>query len=128
MQALNKKKGELRMELKDLENRVYEDKKCIRFDYVIKGEQPTDNVLVTFNRVFMNGVENVKDTWHIRMILDKTQYTDTQVYDAEITIPMHDAPLVIVCGTGLHFIQSLLKEKIQNKSMLEFAIGEVVEV
>ena len=117
------------MKLKDLENRVYEGRQCVRFEYTIKGEHPEENALVTFKKIRAVGATKegrAENVWQAKMLLDKTHYMETQVYNIELTMPRHDAPLVLVCSTGLHFIQMLLKEEIQRKSVLDFAIGEAI--
>lgn len=109
------------MQLKELENRVYSGKQCIRFEYTIEGLADGGKQSFIFTR--LDGSIN---SWNARMIIDRTQYQDTQIYNISFDMPKANTTLELVCETGLTFFKMIISDEVQKKSELEFAIGEVV--
>lgn len=109
------------IELKDLENRVYRNKSCIEFSYSIKNEKGEEILKVRFNK---QGLEN---QWNLRIIIDRTRDADSQVYNFGYVMPRSNLPLELIAATGLRYFQMHLKEEIQKKSELDFALGEAIK-
>lgn len=106
--------------LKELANRVYDGKTCVGFDYRLKDEK--GNVLVSAQYTKRAPAE-----WWMRVIFDRTRDADSQVYNFGYKLPRDGMDLVIVCAVGLKYFQMYLKEEVQRKSLIDFAIGDVVK-
>lgn len=110
------------LKLKDLENRVYEGRTCIGFDYTVTNEQK--------ERLFEARWRRSKDDigeWHMQIILDRTRDADSQVYNFGYIMPRPGLPLELIAATGLKYMQLYLKEEIQKKSEYDFALGEILK-
>lgn len=103
---------------KELINRAYKEKECIGFDYQLKDEN--DNVLV--NAQFG---KRAPTEWWMRVVLDRTRDADSQVYNFGYVLPRENMDLTMVCAIGLRYFQLYLKDEIQSKSAIDFAIGDV---
>lgn len=106
--------------LKDLVNRVYSDKICIRFEYNIPIEGKY--LVIRFGR----NPERIAE-WNMQVVLDRTRDKDSEVYNFGYVMPKDDLPLELIAATGLKFLQLYLKEEVQGKSNLEFTIGEIIK-
>lgn len=111
------------MRLNDLQNRIYKEKECTRFEYDIIGEQPEDNVTARFKRV-----DGAINTWNMQVVMEGTGYRESQVYSFSIEMPRRDASIILVCETGIRMLQMILKDEVQKKSALDFTIGQLVKV
>ena len=106
--------------LRDLTNRVYRGKTCMRFEYNIKSDE--DNYIVAnFTRKGNNLAE-----WNMQIILKRTSRKDSDVYNFGYIMPRENLPLELIAATGLRYFQLYLKDEIQQKSNLDFALGEIV--
>lgn len=111
------------LKLKDLENRVYRGKECIRFEYIIQKEDRINNkpeLIATFKKV-------VENEWQMQIVFNRTRDKDHDVYNFAYIMPKSGLPLELIAATGLRFFQLTLKEEIQNKSNLDFALGDVLQ-
>lgn len=109
---------------KDLVNRVYSGRHCIRFE--INMDVSNDRTQIAqFHRTMREGYEN--SVWCMRVILDRTRDKDTEVYTFEYVMPRENLPLELIAATGLKYFQLTLKDEIQVKSNMEFAIGEIIQ-
>lgn len=105
--------------LKELINRVYEGKECISFEYELEAEDATVNA--QFRRQ-----ENPLE-WRMRIVLDRTRDADSQVYNFGYQLPKASMDLAMICAIGLKYFQLYLKEEVQKKSNIDFAIGDLVK-
>ncbi len=108
------------LSLRDLQNRVYSGKDCVRFECVIPVEK--DHwVNVMFERM-----QDPRE-WKMQVILDRTRDKDSEVYNFRYMMPREGLPLNLIAATGLKFFQLHIKEEVQRKSNLDFSIGRIVE-
>lgn len=108
------------LKLKDLDNRVYSDKKCIRFECAIKDEKDETILIARYDK----GKE--ENEWHMSIVLDRTRDADSQVYNFFYIMPKSGLPLELIAATGLKYFQLYLKEEIQNKTNIDFVLGELL--
>lgn len=106
--------------LKDLQNRVYSGKSCIRFEYEFDVEQKT------FTAVFKRLSDNA-DTWKMTIVLERTRDKDSEVYNFMYALPKGTVPLELVAAVGLRYFQLHIKEEVQMKSNMDFILGEIIE-
>lgn len=108
---------------KDLQNKVYSGKQCVRFEVAIQVEDKT-YVLAQFTKV--QHEHTLSNEWNMRIILNRTRDKDTEVYNFGYIMPRDNLPLELIAATGLRYMQLYLKGEIQHKSNMDFAIGELV--
>lgn len=106
--------------LKDLQNRVYSDKECVRFEYVIPIDKER-HIVATFKR------EKYSNEWNMQIILCRTRDKDSEVYNFGYIMPKSALPLPLIAATGLKYFQLYLKEEIQMKTNLDFELGNVLQ-
>lgn len=106
------------IKLKDLQNRVYSGKMCVRFEYeiVIDNEH---SILAAFKRM------TNPNEWNMQIVLDRTANKDSEVYNFGYIMPKDNIPLELIAATGLKYFQLHIKEEIQMKSYLDFGLGEI---
>lgn len=109
------------LELKNLENRVYEGKNCVEFTYFLRDEK--GNKLQRFS-FFRDEVDEKK--WTMRVLIDRTGDADSQLYNFTYIIQSPKAPLNLVCAVGLKYFVLYLREEIQTKSDYDFLISDVI--
>lgn len=107
--------------LKDLQNRIYSDKQCMGFDYIVKNEKDETQ----FEARFRAGAE--KNEWNVKIILDRTRDKDSDVYNFGYIMPKSGLPLELIAATGLKYYQLYLKEEIQQKVSYDFLLGEILK-
>ena len=105
---------------KDLTNRVYSDKECIRFEYEFIANER--RVVACFER----DVEN-KTEWNMHIVFGRTRDKDSEVYNFGYVMPKEDLPLTLITATGLRFFQLHIQREVQEKSNLDFAISEIIK-
>lgn len=110
--------------LRDLQNRVYSDKDCIRFEYAIPVED-NEPIIATFSRKTIPGHE--LHQWNMRIIINRTRDKDSEVYNFSYVMPRNGLPLELIAATGLRFFQLYLKEEVQAKSNLDFELGNTIQ-
>lgn len=106
--------------LKDLTNKVYEGRLCMRFEYNFVLENK--RVIANFDRQPDNTAE-----WNMQVILGRTRDKDSEVYNFGYVMPRENLPLELIAATGLRYFQLYIKEEIQLKSNLDFTIGEIIK-
>lgn len=106
--------------LKELQNRVYEEKQCVAFDYQVKDAEGKKLANAHYEK-------KAPTEWWMRIIFPRTRDADSQVYNFGYMLPREGMDLAIICAIGLKYFQLYLKEEIQNKSMIDFAIGDLVK-
>lgn len=107
--------------LKDLNNRVYSGKICSEFSYILKDDKGKPKFKANFTR----GQE--ENEWQMRIVLDRTRDADSQVYTFGYIMPKSNLPLELIAATGLKYFQLYLKEEVQSKINIDFALGEKLE-
>lgn len=113
------------LRLKDLQNRVYSGKQCVRFEVPV---QVADNkyVLAQFVKVVQDDAANGNE-WHMRVILNRTRDKDSEVYNFGYVMPRNNLPLELIAATGLRYFQMYLKEEVQSKTNMDFYLGSILE-
>ena len=99
-------------------NKIYRDKKCVAFDYVIDIEGKA--IDIRFKK-------RESKQWNVRIVLDKTDTRDSNVYEFDYILPKENMDIVMIASIGLRYFQMCLKEEIQTKMNLDFALGEITE-
>lgn len=108
---------------KDLKNRVYSGKHCVRFEVAV----PIGNNMAELAQFFKEPNEtSEQETWMMRIVFDRTRDKDAEVYAFRYTLPKANIPLELIAATGLKYFQLKLKEEIQNKSNLDFMLGDML--
>ena len=108
------------IKFKDLQNKIYDDKECVRFEYEIKADEK-HKIIATFRRLKSGSAE-----WNMQVIFLRTRDKDSEVYNFGYVMPRSDLPLELIAATGLRYFQLYLKEEIQMKSNLDFEIGNII--
>lgn len=113
------------LRLKDLQNRVYSGKQCVRFEVPV---QVVDNkyVLAQFMKVVQGDTANSNE-WRMCVILDRTRDKDSEVYNFSYIMPRNNLPLELIAATGLRYLQLYLKDEIQSKTNMDFYLGSILE-
>lgn len=107
--------------LKDLQNRVYSGKSCIRFEYEFNIDQ-NKTIVAVFKRLSDNA-----NTWKMSIVLDRTRDKDSEVYNFMYALPKDNVPLELVAAVGLRYFQLHIKEEVQMKSNMDFILGEITK-
>lgn len=107
---------------KDLKNKVYSNKMCIRFEYDLTLDKE-HKVTATFTK---RKYQDFYSQWVMQIIIDRTKDKDSEVYNFGYVMPKDNLPLELIAATGLRFYQLHLKNEIQEKSNLDFMIGEII--
>lgn len=103
------------LELKNLENRVYEGKNCVEFTYFLRDEK--GNKLQRFS-FFRDEVDEKK--WSMRVLIDRTGDADSQLYNFTYIIQSSKAPLNLVCAVGLKYLCYILEKKFKPRVIMIF--------
>lgn len=115
------------IEIKELKNRVYEQKDCIAFDYeLLDSDENKREKKVLMEARFKREKTDGK-IWRLMVVFPRTEHADSQVYFVVFQMPKPNMDLRLVCATGLRFFQMKLKEEIQEKVIIDFEIGSVTE-
>lgn len=107
--------------LKDLQNRVYRGKECIRFEYEFNADE-NHTICAVFKRMLDNS-----RTWNMSIVLDRTRDKDSEVYSFSYVLPKDNMQLELIAAIGLKYFQLYIKEEVQLKSNMDFVLGEIVE-
>ena len=109
----------MKVTLKDLYNRVYEDKECIEFSYNLKdGDEVREKTLCKAN------FEKVEDmTWRMTILIPSSRVSETQIYSAVYGVPSQNIPLTTVCLMGIRLFYLQLNEELNLKGMMKIAAG-----
>lgn len=106
------------LRFKDLQNKVYSGKTCIRFECTIQVDDET-SIEAMFKRV--NATQ-----WNMQVIFGRTNEKDSEVYNFGYIMPKEGLPLELIAATGLKFFQLYLKQEVQTKSNMDFVLGNVL--
>lgn len=109
------------LKLKDLYNRVYSGKTCVRFECEVQADKE-HNIVAFFKR--MRKDEN---EWNMQIVIERTRDKDSEVYNFGYIMPKSNLPLELIAATGLKYFQLHIKEEVQFKTNLDFELGRIVE-
>ena len=107
---------------RDLCNRIYSGKQCVGFQVNIIDADRGKLMEATYRRD-----ADSESTWTMQILFPRTRDKDTEVYNFGYTMPRSNLPLELIAATGMKYFQLYLKQEIQDKSALDFAIGELLE-
>ena len=115
------------IKLKDLEHREYRDKKCIYFEYKCRADDQTlkannDDLLFVARFEFVG--DDVIDIWDMQIVLPSKDMRETQVYSKSFALAKRGLGINLVCATGLRYFQLSLKDEVQRKMLMDFAITD----
>lgn len=102
----------------DLVNRMNVDGMCVDFDYILNIDE--SRIRCRFMRD-----KNQPLIWNMMVVLKRTRDADSQVYNFSYQLPKSNMDLTMVTAIGLKYLQLYLKEEIQLKTNMDFAIGEI---
>lgn len=108
------------IKFKDLQNRVYSGKQCIRFEYAI---------MVGDKYIYAQFQRQPGETgqhWNMQIIFGRTRDKDSEVYNFGYIMPKDNLPLELIAATGLKYFQLYLKEEVQAKINLDFTLGDIL--
>ena len=105
---------------KDLENRMSVNGMCVDFDYILKMDKT--RVRCRFTRE----TDNLSH-WNMMVVIKRTRDADSQVYNFGYIMPKENMDLTMVAAVGLKCFQLYLKEEVQMKSNMDFALGEITK-
>lgn len=108
------------IKLKDLKNRIYTGKACIRFAYEFVANEK--QIIAYFDRNTENQAE-----WNMQIIFGRTRDKDSEVYNFGYIMPRNNLPLEVIAATGLKYFQLYIKEEVQNKSNIDFELGTILQ-
>lgn len=108
------------IKLKNLINRVYSDKECIRFEYEFIVENK--RIIAYFDRSHTQ-----QNEWNMQIVLGRTRDKDSEVYNFGYIMPKDNLPLELIAATGLRFFQLYIKEEVQAKSNIDFELGNILQ-
>lgn len=106
------------IKLSDLKNRACIDGNCVDFDYILEVDEKRIRFRFTRNK-------NDLLVWNMMVVIKRTRDADSQVYNFSYQLPKINMDLVMVAAIGLKYFQLYLKEEVQLKSNLDFALGEI---
>ncbi len=120
-QNLSKPEKVKMIKLRELEHREYENKKCTYFEYKCKND---DDLLFVARFEFV-GDDSI-DIWDMQIVLPSTSngIGESQVYYKSFALPKKGIGIDLVCATGLRYFQLCLKDEIQRKMLMDFAITD----
>lgn len=102
----------------DLKNRMNINNMCVDFDYILEIDET--RIRCRFTRS-----KNQPLVWKMTVVLKRTRDMDSQVYNFDYQLPKYNMDLTMVAAIGLKYFQLCLKEEIQQKSTMDFTIGEI---
>ena len=109
------------LKLKDLKNRVYNGRECIRFECnIMLDKDSKQEIEAVFKKVALT-------EWRMQILIDGTRDKDTEVYNFRYIMPRSNLPLELIAATGLKYFQLYIKEEVQAKSNLDFELGNILQ-
>lgn len=102
----------------DLVNRMNIDGVCVDFDYIL-------NIDDTRVRCRFTRSKDELLVWNMMVVIKRTRDADSQVYNFGYQLPKKNMDLTMVAAIGLKYFQMYLKEEMQLKMNMDFALGEI---
>lgn len=117
-----------KISLGDLVRRTYEMKECVHFEYEIEAEE-RPSLMPKRLRLMFDRSEIDSRIWHMSVIIPKGLYDSGTVYDIQVKMPSvtmaQDA--LNVCACGLHAFKTILGLQMQDVSVFQFMISDLLE-
>lgn len=115
------------LKLKELENRIYEGKNCVGFDYRVfdTSRAKDDPNGFCFEVRWRKAVEPGR--WVMSIVLPRNRDCDSQVFNFDYQMPREGLDLTLIAATGLKYFQLYLKQEIQVKSNYDFVLGDLLK-
>lgn len=113
--------------LKDLQNRVYRDKECVKFEYGIPTDEKGNCVYAQFYKLLGKHEYERVEEWSMQIVFNRTRDKDSEVYTFGYVMPRKGLPLELIAATGLKYFQLHLKEEVQAKSNMDFELGNILQ-
>lgn len=104
--------------LRSLENKVYDGRKCISFEY---------NIKVKDAQLYVKFMRDCDTSWRLIALMPKTLYADSKVYTLQYSTMKSNVKLEFVAALGLKHLQNEIKKDIENLMALDFEIGQETE-
>ena len=70
---------------------------------------------------------NNESRWNMQIVFGRTRDKDSEVYNFDYIMPRKGLPLALIAATGLKYFQLYLKQEVQEKSNIDFALGEILK-
>ena len=110
---------------KDLNLSTFVGRRCIGFSYKLKSEAQEIELKFS-NTDYVSENESNKE-WLMQVVMGRTRDADSQVYNFGYIMPRNNLPLELIAATGMRYFQLYLKEEIERKINIDFALGSVLE-
>lgn len=113
--------------LKDIENRKYDGKDLMSFEYIVKDLQglhgETQELRVWFERINpqMCGIDTNNPTYKVFTI------DDDKVYKKLYIMPKSGMPLELVVATGLNQLKCMFQTEAEHKEILSYTISDIIK-
>lgn len=108
------------IEMRDLKNKEYQGRICCKFQFEIP------YYVFDFRRLIVNDEVSQSHDWFIMVCsIGYSSTREAEIYKYKLQYH-NERPLTMVCAEVLYKFQCELKEQIQNKSNLDFYIGDLI--
>lgn len=116
------------IKLKELVNRIYDGKDCVRFEYEVQDADRAkdDPKKSCFVARYERSKKDSKE-WKMQIVLPRDRDSDSQVYTFNYVLPKDGMELALIAAIGLKYYQLYLKEEIQLKQGFDFILGDLLE-
>ena len=114
------------LKLKELVNRIYDGKECVRFEYEVLDEDGSKNPPSCFVARYQRSSEDAKQ-WKMQVVLPRDRDCDSQVYTFDYVLPKIGMELALIAAIGLKYFQLRLKEEVQQKSNWDIVLGSLLK-
>lgn len=116
------------LKLKELVNRIYEGKDCVRFEYEVldTARAANDPKRSCFVARYQRSKEDIKQ-WKMQIVLPRDRDCDSQVYTFDYVLPKEGMELALIAAIGLKYFQMRIKEEVQQKSDWDFVLGTLLD-
>lgn len=114
--------NEYMLKLKELINRVYEQKRCVSFEININNDTLPESIFL------FKKIKNCdKPTWNLTVMISKDRDRDSQVYNFSYELPREGIPLEMIAAIGLKYFQLKIQEEVQMKSNFNFVLSDILQ-
>lgn len=111
------------IKMKDLQNRVYSGRDCVRFEYEFQSNGK--RVLACFDKRVEESAQ--PNEWNMQIVFGRTRDKDSEIYNFGYVMPRSGLSLELIAATGLKYFQLYIKEEVQEKSNLDFELGKILQ-
>lgn len=113
--------------LKEIENRKYDGKEPVSFEYIVKGldgpHGETQEMRVWFEKVNPEtyGLEPFRPAYKV------FTFVDSVIYEKVFQMPKSNMNLEMVVATGLNLLRFTFQEEAAYKEMLSYTIADITK-